>query len=117
VALHILAALIEKVPRDLPIYARSVMTVIETVLRSNDINMVEESIVPFETFCRYQDIAAIAADQGLAFQYREVVRIYASLSSFCFQLKYKVQPASGHSVEKRGTASYQGRGQLREPCC
>ncbi|CAI7625266.1 unnamed protein product [Penicillium glandicola] len=80
VALHILAALIEKVPRDLPIYARSVMTVIDTVLRSNDINMVEESIVTFEMFCRYQDIAAIAADQGLAQQYREVVRTYASFA-------------------------------------
>jgi hypothetical protein len=84
VALHILAALIEKVPRDLPIYARSVMTVIETVLRSNDITMVEESIVPFEMFCRHQDIAAIAADQGLAIQYREVVRTYASLADPAF---------------------------------
>ncbi|EKV16131.1 Protein efr3 [Penicillium digitatum] len=80
VALHILAALIEKVPRDLPIYARSVMTIIDTVLRSNDINMVEESIVTFEMFCQYQDIAAIAADQGLAHQYREVVRTYTSLA-------------------------------------
>ncbi|KUM63821.1 hypothetical protein ACN42_g3273 [Penicillium freii] len=80
VALHILAALIEKVPRDLPIYARSVMTVIDTVLRSNDINMVEESIVTFEMFCRHQDIAAIAADQSLAQQYREVVRTYTRLA-------------------------------------
>ncbi|KAJ5588078.1 hypothetical protein N7537_010756 [Penicillium hordei] len=80
VALHILAALIEKVPRDLPIYARSVMTVIDTVLRSNDVNMVEESIVTFEMFCRHQDIAAVAADQGLAQQYREVVRTYTSLA-------------------------------------
>ncbi|KAJ5360955.1 hypothetical protein N7517_010146 [Penicillium concentricum] len=80
VALHILAALIEKVPRDLPIYARSVMTIIDIVLRSNDINMVEESIIAFEMFCRYQDIAAIAADQGLAQQYREVVRTYASFA-------------------------------------
>lgn len=84
VALHILAALIEKVPRDLPIYARSVMTVIDTVLRSNDITMVEESIVPFEVFCRHQDIAAIAADQGLAHQYREVVRTYASFADPAF---------------------------------
>ncbi|KAI2747256.1 hypothetical protein DTO013E5_3802 [Penicillium roqueforti] len=80
VALHILAAIIEKVPRDLPIYARSVMTVIDTILRSNDINMVEESIVTFEMFCRYQDIAAIAADQSLAHQYREVVRTYTGLA-------------------------------------
>lgn len=79
-ALHILAALIEKVPRDLPIYARSAMTVIDTVLRSNDITLVEESIVPFEIFCQHQDTGAIAADHGLAQQYREVVRTYASFA-------------------------------------
>ncbi|CAL5867899.1 uncharacterized protein PFLUO_LOCUS2121 [Penicillium psychrofluorescens] len=80
VALHILTALIEKVPRDLPIYARSVLTVIETVLRSNDITMVEDSIETFETFCRHQDMAAIAVEQGLVHQYREVVRTYAGFA-------------------------------------
>ncbi|KAJ5197779.1 uncharacterized protein N7498_006896 [Penicillium cinerascens] len=80
VALHILTALIEKVPRDLPIYARSVLIVIETILRSNDISLVEDSIATFETFCRHQELATIAADQGLAQKYREVVRTYASFA-------------------------------------
>ncbi|KAJ5396985.1 hypothetical protein N7509_005098 [Penicillium cosmopolitanum] len=80
VALHILTALIEKCPRDLPIYARFVLTVIETVLRSNDISMVEDSVATFETFCQHQDIALIAAEQTLAQQYREVVRSYASFA-------------------------------------
>ncbi|KAJ5692710.1 hypothetical protein N7462_002133 [Penicillium macrosclerotiorum] len=80
VALHILTALIEKVPRELPIYARYVLSVIETILRSNDISLVEDSIDTFETFCRHQDIAIIAAEQGLAQKYREVVRTYASFA-------------------------------------
>ncbi|KAJ5111558.1 hypothetical protein N7532_002093 [Penicillium argentinense] len=80
VALHILTALIEKCPRDLPIYARFVLTIIETVLCSNDISMVEDSIATFETFCRHQDIAIIAAEQSLAQQYREVVRCYANFA-------------------------------------
>ncbi|KAJ5965765.1 hypothetical protein N7481_012479 [Penicillium waksmanii] len=80
VALHILTALIEKCPRDLPIYARFVLTVIETVLQSNDISMVEDSVATFETFCQHQDIALIAAEQTLAQQYREVVRSYASFA-------------------------------------
>ncbi|KAJ5733699.1 hypothetical protein N7493_002485 [Penicillium malachiteum] len=80
VALHILTALIEKVPRDLPIYARSVLTIIDTVLRSNEISMVEDSIATFETFCHHQDIATIAAEQGIAQKYREVVRLYASFA-------------------------------------
>lgn len=80
VALHILTALIEKCPRDLPIYASFVLTVIETVLRSNDISMVEDSVATFETFCQHQDIAVISAEQTLAHQYREVVRSYASFA-------------------------------------
>ncbi|KAH8424312.1 uncharacterized protein LDX57_002063 [Aspergillus melleus] len=80
VTLQILSALIEKVPRDLPIYARSVMTVIETVLRSNDITMVEDSIETFEMFCSHQDMAALSAEQDFASQYREVVRTYASFA-------------------------------------
>lgn len=75
-----MTALIEKVPRDLPIYARSVLTIIETVLKSNDISMVEDCIETFETFCRHQDIAIIAADQGIAQKYREVVHTYAGFA-------------------------------------
>ncbi|KAJ5153487.1 Protein efr3 [Penicillium canariense] len=80
VALHILTALIEKVPRELPIYARYVLSIIETILQSNDISMVEDSIATFETFCLHQDIAMISAEQGLAQKYREVIRIYAGFA-------------------------------------
>ncbi|KAF7172790.1 hypothetical protein CNMCM5623_004933 [Aspergillus felis] len=80
VTLQILTALIEKVPRDLPIYARSVMTVLETVLRSGDLSMVEESISTFETFCQHQDMAALSAEQDFISQYREVVRTYADFA-------------------------------------
>jgi hypothetical protein len=64
----------------LPIYARYVLSVIDTVLRSNDISMVEDSIATFETFCYHQDIAIISAEQGLAKKYREVIRTYASFA-------------------------------------
>ncbi|KAJ6112226.1 hypothetical protein N7523_008287 [Penicillium sp. IBT 18751x] len=80
VALHILTALIEKLPRDLPIYARSVLTVLETVLKSHDVSLVEDSIATFETFCYHQDVATIAADQGLAQKYQAVVRTYAGFA-------------------------------------
>ncbi|RAH65517.1 uncharacterized protein BO66DRAFT_474923 [Aspergillus aculeatinus CBS 121060] len=80
VTLQILTALIEKVPRDLPIYARSVLTILETVLRSRDITIVEDSIATFETFCSHQDVAALTAEPDFATQYREVVRTYASFA-------------------------------------
>lgn len=78
VTLQILTALMEKVPRDLPIYARYVLSVIDIVLRSEDISMVEDSIATFETFCQHQDMALLAAEQELSTQYQSVVRMYAS---------------------------------------
>ncbi|KAJ5161297.1 hypothetical protein N7492_006689 [Penicillium capsulatum] len=80
VALHILTALIEKVPRELPIYARSVLTILDTILQSNEISLVEDSLTTFETFCLHQDIATIAAEQGIAQKYRDVIRSYASFA-------------------------------------
>lgn len=81
VTLKILTALIEKLPRDLPLYAHSVLAVIETVLRSNDISMVEESISTFETFCSNQDLAVLAAEQQYASQYRNIIQTYATFAS------------------------------------
>lgn len=81
VTLQILTALIEKLPRDLPLYAQSVLTILNIVIHSNEISMVEESIPTFEVFCSHQDTATLAADQDYINQYRDVVRRYASFAS------------------------------------
>ncbi|THC91089.1 hypothetical protein EYZ11_009451 [Aspergillus tanneri] len=101
VTLQILSALIEKVPRDLPIYARSVMTVIETVLRSNDITMVEDTVSTFEMFCAHQDMAALSAEQDFASQYREVVRIYASFADLESSSQLKTAPSPQLAIRWR----------------
>ncbi|KAL2855006.1 hypothetical protein BJY01DRAFT_204803 [Aspergillus pseudoustus] len=98
VTLQILSALIEKVPRDLPIFARSVLTVIETVLRSRDISMVEDSIATFEMFCRHQDMAALSAEQDFANHYQEVVRIYAGFAHGDQELQTKVAPSPPQAI-------------------
>lgn len=81
VTLQILTALIEKLPRDLPLYGHSVLTILETVIRSNVVTMVEESVPTFETFCSHQDASALAADHEYASQYRDIVRSYAAFAS------------------------------------
>ncbi|OJD12984.1 hypothetical protein AJ78_06499 [Emergomyces pasteurianus Ep9510] len=81
VTLQILAALIEKVPRDLPLYAYSVLRIIDTVLRSNDLPMVEETIETYDVFCRHQDMTILGADQEYVNMYRNIVRSYAQLAS------------------------------------
>ncbi|KAL2818887.1 hypothetical protein BJX63DRAFT_439592 [Aspergillus granulosus] len=98
VTLQILSALIEKVPRDLPIFARSVLTIIETVLRSHDISMVEDSIATFETFCHHQDMAALSAEQDFANQYQEVIRIYAGFAHGDQDSQTKVAPSPPQAI-------------------
>ncbi|KAF2817245.1 uncharacterized protein BDZ99DRAFT_431188 [Mytilinidion resinicola] len=81
VTLEILKAIIEKCPRDLPLYAGSVLSILRTILRSHDITMVEESVPTFETFCAHQDPATLAADQEYIKQYEDTVRLYAEFAS------------------------------------
>ncbi|KAL2069079.1 hypothetical protein VTL71DRAFT_15417 [Oculimacula yallundae] len=81
VTLQILAALIEKAPRDLPLYAPYVLRILNQILRSNDITMVESSIPTFEAFCEHHDGASLSADQEYLHQYEEIVAIYASFAS------------------------------------
>ncbi|KAL8709162.1 MAG: hypothetical protein Q9220_006042 [cf. Caloplaca sp. 1 TL-2023] len=81
VTLRILKALIEKLPRDLPLYARYVLQILRTILRSKDISLAEDSIALFETFCQHHDIATLAADQEQIASYEDVVRSYAGFAS------------------------------------
>ena len=81
VTLQILAALIEKAPRDLPLYAPYVLKILNIILRSRDITMVESSIPTFEAFCEHHDGASLSADQEYLHQYEEIVQIYASFAS------------------------------------
>ncbi|KAL9619825.1 MAG: hypothetical protein Q9160_005565 [Pyrenula sp. 1 TL-2023] len=78
VTLQILTALIEKSPKDLPLYGESVLKILDTILRSQDINMIEETIPTWEAYCKHQDTSTLIADQGLSQQYQEMVKAYAS---------------------------------------
>ena len=81
VTLHILKALIEKSPRDLPLYASHFIRILSTILRAKDINMVEETIPTLEASCTYQDVATLAPDQELMRQYEDIVKMYAGFAA------------------------------------
>ncbi|KAF7508915.1 hypothetical protein GJ744_008624 [Endocarpon pusillum] len=92
VTLQILSALMEKAPRDLPLYSDSVLTILETVLKSKDINMIEESLATFETYCKYQDASSLASDQYRSQQYQNIVSMYAEFASNNFPSSLKQKP-------------------------
>ncbi|KAK1833089.1 hypothetical protein QBC39DRAFT_51474 [Podospora conica] len=81
VTLQIIAALIEKAPKDLPLFALCVLNILEQILKANDITMVESSIPTFEAFCEHHDPTTLLADQAYLRQYQSVVRQYAALAS------------------------------------
>ena len=81
VTLQILRALIDKSPRDLSLYAPYVMGILTLVLRAKDLNMVEDSISTFETFCAHHDVTTMAADQNYFRQYEDIVRLYANFAT------------------------------------
>jgi hypothetical protein len=81
ITLHIFKALIEKSPRDLPLYAPNVLSVLSTVIASGDLTIVEESLSLFETFCEHQDISTLLADQDYVRRFEDVVKDYCDLST------------------------------------
>ncbi|KAF2797277.1 hypothetical protein K505DRAFT_358559 [Melanomma pulvis-pyrius CBS 109.77] len=81
VTLEILKALIEKCPRDLPLYVGAVLSMLRSILKSADVAMVEESVPTFVTLCVHQDPANLAADQDYIKQYEEIVQLYAQFAS------------------------------------
>lgn len=81
VTLHILKALIEKLPRDLPLYAHYVLRILSIVLQSKDLTLAEDSTALFEAFCQHHDVATLAADQEHIGHYEDVIRSYAGFAA------------------------------------
>lgn len=81
VTIQILKALIEKTPRDLPLYARYILKILIIILQSGDLNVTEDTLPLFHTFCEHHDVATLAADQERVGQYEEIVQIYASFAA------------------------------------
>ncbi|MCJ1284189.1 plasma membrane localization protein [Xylographa opegraphella] len=80
VTTQILRALIDKSPRDLPLYAPYVLRILNLIVGSKDINMVEASIPTWASFCEHHDMATLAADQSYLRRYEDVVKAYAGFA-------------------------------------
>ncbi|KHJ36323.1 putative protein efr3 [Erysiphe necator] len=81
VTLQIVTSLIEKAPRDLPLYASHVLKLLNIILIAHDITMIESSLSTFESFCQNHDEASLSANQEYLYQYEDIVSKYASLAS------------------------------------
>ncbi|KAK5998851.1 Protein EFR3 [Cladobotryum mycophilum] len=92
VTLGILAALVEKSPKDAVLIAPCILKILDLILRSGDITMIESSLPTWEAFCEHHDASSLFADQSYLNHYESIVRSYAKL-------------ASTRNVPSKGTAS------------
>lgn len=81
VTLGILAALVDKSPKDLALIAPCIFKVLDLILRSNDITMIESSLPTFQAFCDHHDASTLFADHVYLQQYRVIVAAFAQLAS------------------------------------
>ncbi|KAG6011240.1 hypothetical protein E4U54_008185 [Claviceps lovelessii] len=81
VTLGILAALVEKSPKEAALIAPSVLKILDLILRSDDITMVESSLPTFEAFCQHHDASSLFGDSNYLQGYQSVVKSYAQLAS------------------------------------
>ncbi|KAF2633153.1 hypothetical protein BU25DRAFT_405090 [Macroventuria anomochaeta] len=81
VTLQIVTAVVEKCPRDLPLYQRAVLRILKTILKSEHVGMVEDTLPAFEALCRHQEPASLAADLEYIRQYEEIVQLYAQFAA------------------------------------
>lgn len=80
VTLQILAALINRCPRDLAIYSTSALNILSDALQTRDVTLLEESVPTFEAFCAYYNPAILATDPTHVHKYDEVIDHYASIA-------------------------------------
>ena len=104
VTLQILTALIEKTPRDLPLYGQNVLTILDTILRSHDIDMIEETIPTWEVYCKHLDTSAVTTDQETSSHYQEIVKAYASYGSSTYWQQQKSTPARPTEIRWKKTS-------------
>ncbi|KAG5922771.1 hypothetical protein E4U42_005340 [Claviceps africana] len=81
VTLGILAALVEKSPKEAALIAPCVLKILDLILRSDDITMVESSLPTFEAFCQHHDASSLFGDGAYLQSYQSVVQSYAQLAS------------------------------------
>ena len=99
--LHILSAIIEKCPRDLSLYIAAALGILETILQSNDITLVEYSVPAFETLCTHQEHVSLTSEKGLQSQFEVLLRSYASYASSNSSIAVKSSSSLPLSVRYR----------------
>lgn len=83
------------------LYSHSVLTILDSVLRSNDINMIEESLPTFEAFCKHANTASLAADQQRTSQYIKLIELYTAFAELKSTIKTRANESTSQNLRWR----------------
>ncbi|KAK9366955.1 hypothetical protein V1509DRAFT_627810 [Lipomyces kononenkoae] len=76
VTLDICEALIDRCPNDLNIYADFIISILTTVLNSNDLALCQYTEATFTAFCEHHDGGLLADDQEFVRKFVELLKLY-----------------------------------------
>jgi len=63
------------------LYASSILTILTTVVKSKDINLIEESLPCLEAFCANHDGSNLSSDEQYVTQFEEAMQLYANCAN------------------------------------
>lgn len=80
VTLDIIKSLIEKTHEDLNLFAQYVLSILLSVIKSNDLALCQHASSVVDTFCQYHDGALFSGDPSYVQQFHQLVESYVSLT-------------------------------------
>lgn len=81
VTLEIIKELIEKTHEDLNLFAANVITILLTVISSNDLALCQHASDVTSLFCQYHDGALFSGDPGYVDNFHQLVETYVSMAN------------------------------------
>lgn len=89
---QILTALIEKLPKDLELYGYGVLRILDKILKSEDIDMVEATVPAWQAYCKHQKTLTLNGDRALSKGHLYMLWSYADFGSDTYWQSKKPTP-------------------------
>ncbi|KAK7205241.1 hypothetical protein BZA70DRAFT_176987 [Myxozyma melibiosi] len=117
VILDISRALIDRCPTDLNLFADFIISILTTVLNTNDLAMCQYSEATFRSFCKHHDGGLLADDQVFLQKFINLLKLYMSIghrSSAAHDDSWTLISLRAAKSISSSEALYSSNGQLQE---
>ncbi|OZJ04102.1 hypothetical protein BZG36_02854 [Bifiguratus adelaidae] len=91
--LAVVNALLSACPRDINLFSKNVIRILDMVLNTRDLELLNEAIRVFATFCKYHDGSLLDVDPEITQQYDDLIKKFTGFANYA--------NASDSAVESR----------------